>query len=543
MNKIYNSALYVFIIFLFFCSDYGLKGQLLLKRNSGFVSIKNSSYLVSKVTSENELRQNSVSFSGQNLKIFQLKEKNNFPLKGEVKLRQTENSNPGNIINNFLDNKNKYIYEKSVNNPDNIGKKYPLWIPITELISLHGGVCLFSNHVLHNEFAKISFKSVKQNFKTGFVWDPDYFVTNYFAHPYNGSIYYNIGRANGYNYAASSVFTFAGSLTWELFMETEPPAINDIYNTTLSGIFLGEATHRLSSLLIDERATGFERVLREVGIGFIDIARGFNRLFQGKSWEVNSNKYNRKPLALNVYYGVNWNNYGTKIGTGIANGVAGFGLLYGQPFATKKREIMDFFKMTGNFNFGAGQPKVGSLEGTGLLYGKSYKSSEKSDNLLGIFHQYDYLENKAYQIGAITFSAGFLKRTVTSGKSHLMYSVNLGVMPLGGSKSVYIDTVERTYSFSGGLNTKLEIYYTGNWGLLYAGYNFYWYNTYVGAKGNEFYGILRPKVVINITKNIGIGAQFFLGHKSGYYSDVPDIHGRTYQGMLLLQYKIGDIAF
>jgi hypothetical protein len=428
-------------------------------------------------------------------------------------------------------------------NPDVIPKKYPIWVPIAELVAMHTGVCLFSNYVLHNEFAKISFKSVEQNFKTGFVWDPDFFVTNYFAHPFNGSLYYNLARANGYNYYVSSIFAFSGSLTWELFMETEPPAYNDIINTTLSGIFLGEVTHRLSSLLIDEKTTGFERFARELGAGLIDLPRGFNRLFQSRSWEVNRNTYRREPLALNAYYGVNWNNYGTKIGTGVANGAFGFGLLYGDPFKEKKREIMDFFRLAGQFNVGAGQPAIGSLEGYGLLFGKESKSSNKTDKLFGAFQHYDYFENEAYQIGAITFGAGWLNRIKTSKTSNLLTAIHLGIIPLGGSKSAYIDTVERTYSFNGGADTKLEIYYTGNWGLLYAGYNLYWYYTYVGAKGNELYGIFRPKVVINVSKNLGVGAQFLFAHKEAFYHDFPNVSGRTYQAMLLLQYRFGAIAF
>jgi hypothetical protein len=285
--------------------------------------------------------------------------------------------------------------------------------------------------------------------------------------------------------------------------------------------------------------------MRELGIGIIDVSRGFNRLFQGKSWKVNKNTYERKPLALNAYYGVNWNNYGTKIGTGVANGVMGFGLLYGNPFYDKKREIMDFFRVTGNFNIGAGQPAVGSLEGFGLLFGRSKKTSEKSDKLLGIFHHYDYYDNKAYEIGAISFGAGWLYRHNTSKNSQFLSSVHLGIVPLGASKSNYVDTTgrERNYSYNGGLDTKLEISYSGKWGLFYAGYNFFWFHTYVGIAGNEYYGIFRPKVVINVNKNLGIGAQFLFAHKIGYYRDFPYVNGRAYQGMLLLQYKFGDITF
>jgi hypothetical protein len=175
------------------------------------------------------------------LKLNDKNSKNKISLLGKSSINENDkNTNPfflksDPVRKNNLTNKSENV------NPDFV-KKYPLWIPISEVIGLHTAVCLFSNYVLHNEFAKISFKSVAHNFDVGFVWDPDFFLTNFFAHPFNGSIYYNAARANGYNYYVSSVFAFGGSLTWELFMETEPPATMGIISTTISGIFLGEVT-------------------------------------------------------------------------------------------------------------------------------------------------------------------------------------------------------------------------------------------------------------------------------------------------------------
>jgi hypothetical protein len=220
--------------------------------------------------------------------------------------------------------------------------------------------------------------------------------------------------------------------------------------------------------------------------------------------------------------------------------------LYGNPFQGKKREIMDFFRFSGQFNIGAGQPAIASLEGYAILFGNPKHTSKTTDKLFGMFHHYDYLSNKAYEIGAISFSAGLLNRFRTSKTSQILTAVHLGVIPLGGSKSSYIDTTggqERNYNYSGGFDTKLEFVYSAKWGFLSAGYNLYWYYTYVGIKGNEFYGILRPKAVFNVTKNLSIGTQFLFGHKIGNYHDYPDINARAYQAMLLLQYKIGDINF
>jgi hypothetical protein len=428
-------------------------------------------------------------------------------------------------------------------NPDDI-KTYPIWIPISEIIGMNIGINLFSNYVLHNDYSKISFASIAQNFKTGFVWDSDKFNTNFFAHPYHGGLYFNIARSNGYSYWASTAFVLGGSLMWETLMETDPPQTNDMIMTTLGGIFLGETLHRLSSLVIDDRKTGFERVMREIGAGLIDIPRGVNRLFQTKSWKVDGAiEYEREPLALDAYYGLNWNNYGTKVGTGVANGAAGFGLIYGNPYEKTKRDPMDFFRLQGNFNFGAGQPGIASLEGYGLLFGRTYHIPNKRDYLFGLFHNYDFFENQAYEIGAVSFGGGWITRFKTSEKSLFISAILLNLTPFGASKSDYVDENNRNYSFSGGANTKLESSMNFNWGTFYIGYNLFWFYTYVGVPGNELYGIFRPKVLINVSKDIELGAQFMFAHKVGYYHDHENINARTTQTMLLLQYTFGDMKF
>ena len=51
---------------------------------------------------------------------------------------------------------------------------------------------------------------------------------------------------------------------WEVAAEVEPPAINDLIATTIGGIALGEMTHRLSSLVLDDSKRGFGRFTREL---------------------------------------------------------------------------------------------------------------------------------------------------------------------------------------------------------------------------------------------------------------------------------------
>src|SRR6187431_3228963 len=104
--------------------------------------------------------------------------------------------------------------------------------------------------------ARITPKTWWANMEQGWVWDLDDFTVNQFGHPYQGSNYFNTGRANGLNFYESAALTAFGSSTWEYFGETNHASLNDFINTTLGGIALGEAFHRAAWLVRDTRATG-----------------------------------------------------------------------------------------------------------------------------------------------------------------------------------------------------------------------------------------------------------------------------------------------
>ena len=50
---------------------------------------------------------------------------------------------------------------------------------------------------------------------------------------------------------------------WEFCGEIEPPAINDLMATTFGGICIGEITHRVSNVILNDRKRGFGRFMRE----------------------------------------------------------------------------------------------------------------------------------------------------------------------------------------------------------------------------------------------------------------------------------------
>ena len=118
---------------------------------------------------------------------------------------------------------------------EEMNPRLPLWLPLLESVGLNLALGAFNAYVMDSEFAKISFKSVEHNFERGWSTDADELTTNMFAHPFHGSIYYNLARSSGYNYWTSLGVAAFGSWQWEFFMEIEPPALNDWVMTSYGG--------------------------------------------------------------------------------------------------------------------------------------------------------------------------------------------------------------------------------------------------------------------------------------------------------------------
>lgn len=121
-----------------------------------------------------------------------------------------------------------------------------------------------NRYIRKAEFAKISIPSIRHNLKTNnWEWDDNKFLNNQISHPYQGSLYFNSFRSNGFNFWESVPAAFTGSLFWETVCETHVPAPNDIINTTLGGIAFGEISNRLSKLILTKKGIKKEPLQEE----------------------------------------------------------------------------------------------------------------------------------------------------------------------------------------------------------------------------------------------------------------------------------------
>jgi hypothetical protein len=421
-------------------------------------------------------------------------------------------------------------------------KKYPLWVPAVEVF---GAVLLtwsLDRYVLNADYARIGFKSWNVNLSQGWEWDNDRFGVNFIGHPYSGTLSYNAGRSNGYNYYQSFCFAFGGSLMWEYFFENTRPSYNDIIYTPINGAFIGEILYRISSNILDDRTRGGTRVFREIAAGLIDPMRGFNRLIQGKTFRVtNKEVYEKEPINISLYAGarkIDETPYAV-FGPGTYSGMINAQLDYGNPFELRKRKPFDFFKLRVDLNFNVGRKYLDNILGYAILFGRN-KQVGKLALLIGGFQYYDYWDNNKFELGTIGFGGGIISKLPVGKTNNLYTSIHLALVPFGGNSTKFvIDTTQvRDYNYVAGLETKLETTFNlGKYATATLRYYFYWMRTYVGYNGNNFIQIVKPRITVRLYKNLSIGYESQLYYNDLYQRGLPAIHSiQTEQRIFLLFY-------
>jgi hypothetical protein len=125
-------------------------------------------------------------------------------------------------------------------------------------------------------WARPTTETISNNFSRLPIWeDTDGFKVNQIGHPYQGSLYFIAGRANGFTFYESILFNALGSVTWETVCESTAPSINDMITTTLASAPVDEMLHRL---YLEADAAGIPTPLSFL----ISPMDGLNRLITGR---------------------------------------------------------------------------------------------------------------------------------------------------------------------------------------------------------------------------------------------------------------------
>lgn len=390
-------------------------------------------------------------------------------------------------------------------------------IPAAEIVGLNFLVGAINTYVRDEEFAKISWMTIKDNFKTGFVWDEDNYMMNQFFHPYHGANYYNSARSNGLDFWESAPYTFGGSLMWEFFMENEPPSYNDLVNTSVSGITLGEISYRVSNLIIDESTTGIERFVREFSSTIINPMQGFNRLIKGSMWKTGE-RITKSDYKLLLSTGVHNLFLDGKFNNSISYLSLRADLIYGNKFSTSKnKEPFDYFSLRTEFNFAKGDDILG-IFASGVLWDGKIKLFGNSNSIIGIYKEIDILSNIVYKLSAASFSGQVVNIHPVSNSISIESNLSAAFILMGGTNSKYAADEGKDYNLGPGASGNIGVKFIFNeFGEVYSNFKRYWIHTLAGADGNEFIGLLNSGINYNIFQNSILGLEFLLYERYGDY--------------------------
>ena len=450
-------------------------------------------------------------------------------------------------------------------------KKHP-WKAALEAFAINVGVQCFDQFVMNEEFAKISFHSIKHNIETGFVWDNDQFSTNLFAHPYHGGLYFNAARSHGMNFWESVPYSFCGSLMWETTCEIEPPAINDLMATTFGGVAIGEVTHRVSNLVFDDRLSGFPRFMREFLGTLICPIKGLNRILSGDAWRVRGNyykyhDYQRSPVSFSASAGYRYLADNNTLFRGEGNPYVRFNLVYGDPFDGETTKPYDYFTLDATFGLSSNQPLITGLHLLGRLWSVPVEVSKGTEMEFGIFQHFNYYDSQPVKDGtslvpyriseAASFGPGIIYRFPQVGNlTRFEQRVFLDGILLGGSLTDYYNVIDRDYNMGSGYSVKaISFMEFGKVATFQIGADYYriftWkgyegkdlattdplYLNAQGDKGNASLLVLNARFGLALSNRLNLDFNVSNYWRDTHYSYHDDVTSKTFDMSLGLQYK------
>lgn len=449
--------------------------------------------------------------------------------------------------------------------------KHP-WIAAAEAAGINVLVHCFDRFVLAEEFAKVNMHTIKENFKHGFVWDNDQFSTNLFAHPYHGNLYYNSARSNGLNFWESVPYAFGGSLMWEFCGEREPPAINDLIATTCGGICIGEVTHRISSVILNDRTRGFRRFVREFGAFAVCPMRGFNRIVSGEAWHVRPDAkpyhdYKRFPIRLSVTAGARYLADDGSMFRGEWNPFVGVEMEYGDPFSAKENKPYDFFTADVKVGMSSNQPLINALHLMGRLWSAPVNTERRVEAEIGIYQHFNYYDSKPVKDGsnqtpyriseAASFGPGMIVRLPETGVlERLEQRMFISGILLGGTKSDYYNIIDRDYNMGSGYSVKaLTIMDFRNFGKFVLKSDYYRIYTWKGYEGKDLASIdplflnsqgdrgnatllvVNPRWEFELKNNMCLSASSSYFVRDTHYHSHEDVSASTFEFRLGMTWK------
>jgi hypothetical protein len=402
------------------------------------------------------------------------------------------------------------------------------WQAAGGVVAANGLTWAYNWYVQRWGWSNVGTRAWLNNLRDGFVWDDDAFLDNQLAHPYHGSLYHNAARGSGYGFWASTPFVVAGSLGWELLSENIQPSLNDLINTTLGGIALGEVTFRLSSLLASSpRSGGGMGLGRGAGAFLLSPMGRTQALLNGKGRDAAISSQARMQTSTT------WISVGRRrevigVGDGAAEPQSFVRLRfdYGSPFARGALRPYDAFDFSLEFS----PQETGVITHaavSGLLARRTLHRSARSEMHLGLFQNFDYEQMPGFKASSQSVSGALLFRRQTARGAHLVLGAHLEVVPLGAVLSDHNRYRHRDYDYGPGLAGR----FTGSLqsrgrDLLRVDTRVLWVHSVYGADADHFATTAQVSAMLPVMRMLGVGADVGLAFRRSVYQHKPRLLDR-----------------
>ncbi len=449
--------------------------------------------------------------------------------------------------------------------------KRHFWRASAEVVGFNLGLWAFDRYVQHGDWAYISFKTIRENFRQGFKWDNDKLGTNTFLHPYNGSLYFNAARSNGFNFWQSELFAIAGSGMWEMFMEREYPSTNDFIATPIGGAALGEVLYRASDAVLDDRLTGSPRFAREAAAFIISPMRGLTRLVTGDMWKVRPTRgrqFGTPSFAVRVATGYKILEYNSNFKDNHQGAALQLDLEYGDRFEVKSTKPYDYFTFKAQMQILKTQPFLSQIELKGRLLARELFDNYNSRGSIGLYQHFDFydsdtidnVKNVPFKLGVpASVGVGFVYRDVERRRWTFDFFTHANAIMLGSILSDHYFTDERNYNWASGFSLKggFNIVFDRNRLSASLSHNYYRLFTWkgypegldlstvdfrllnvMGDKSIASLNVSEIRVDYQIWKKLFATLLFTNYVRTTHYAYFPNVHSHSASLALMLSYKL-----
>lgn len=420
-------------------------------------------------------------------------------------------------------------------------------LAIFEGFLVNAAVNRFNVWVLKDSLFEVSSHSWRTNLRRGWDFDKDDFVVNMLGHPWNGSAYFITARDNGLSYWAGAPLTFFHSVIWEYFGETTQASINDLVDTGLGGIALGEMFYRVAATIRNNESGGGGRTLRELAALPFDPVGTVNRLVRGEWSRKGPNPSEHRPVGTVQRIGG---------GAGIVRGPGSLtqslkdaeftsilfaDLKYGDAYVDTLRKPFDAF--SARLLIAPGHGGLEQLVGVGRITGTEIGRTEWHRHQLELNQRFEYLNNGAIQFGAQTLQVGLSSRVHIGGKFWLRTLAAADGIVLAGINAPGAGVGERKYDYGPGVGGTFSAGIEhGGTPYLIAQYQPAYLHTLSGSNANHLTAFASLEANLPVLSNLTLSIHSTYYDRLSKYTDGSRSHRRFPEIRVFAAYKTANKA-